>query len=157
MSTQEFTNQEGKLLAWLLGVAMLVSLGGLQATALACWGPIRVDLLLVMTIAWAALAGPRVGLIFGLLAGAMEDILVGEGIHFLILRSIIGLLAGTVRPVLNVRRTIIILPLVVMATLLQEGILAIIHHNWLRFDELWLLASLANLAVAWPIYVITRA
>lgn len=130
-------------------------LGGLQISPLASWGPVRVDGLLAMAVAWATLSGSRRGLVFGMLSGAVEDTLIGGGVTFTILRGFEGWLAGRVRPILNVRQPLIGIPLVAMATVLQEAILALVHHDWARFGAIWLPAMLANSVVAWPLYRLT--
>ncbi|MBU6429676.1 MAG: rod shape-determining protein MreD [Cyanobacteria bacterium REEB65] len=139
-------------MAWAIGMAALIVLGGLQISQLADWGMVRPDGLLALAIAWAALAGPRKGLVFGMLSGAVEDVLIGGGIVFTLLRGILCLLAGTVRSVLNVRQSFISVPLVAVMTVLQEAVLAIVHQNGSHFSSLWLPAVISNSLIAWPLY-----
>lgn len=149
--------REGGPMAWILGLLMLVLLGGFQISSLAQWGPVRVDALLAAAMAWAALSGPRRGLLFGMASGIIEDFLVGGGFRFTLLRAAMGLVAGTVRPVLNVRQVAIVVPLVAAATLAQEAVLGLVYHNWPRFTAIWLPAMLANMVVSWPLYLVVRA
>lgn len=149
--------REGGAMAWILGLLLLMVLGGLQISGLAQWGPTRVDALLATAMVWAALSGPRRGLIFGMASGMVEDFLVGGGFRFTLIRAVMGLVAGTVRPVLNVRQVAIVLPLVATATLVQEGLLGLIYHNWPRFTAIWLPAILANTLISWPLYLVVRA
>lgn len=144
-------------MAWSLGLAVLMVLGTLQISPIAMVAGIRADPLLAMAMAWAALAGPRQGAAFGLASGAVEDMLVGGGVRFTAIRALLGLLAGTVRPVLNIRQAIIIIPLVGAATVIQEAVMAMAHHNWLRFSTLWLPAMLVDAAISWPIYLLAKA
>lgn len=149
--------REGGLMAWVLGLLLLVLLGGFQISSLAQWGPVRVDALLATAMAWAALSGPRRGLLFGMASGIIEDFLVGGGFRFTLLRALMGLVAGTVRPVLNVRQVAIVVPLVAAATLAQEAVLGLVYHNWPRFTAIWLPAILSNMLVSWPLYLVVRA
>ncbi len=156
MSREPIT-REGGVMAWVLGLLLLVVLGGFQISSLAQWGPVRVDALLATAMAWAALSGPRRGLIFGMASGMIEDFLVGGGFRFTLLRAVMGLVAGTVRPVLNLRQVVIVLPLVAAATLVQEAMLGLAYHNWPRFQGIWIQAILANTLLSWPIYLLVRA
>ncbi len=144
-------------MAWALGLALLVVLGGIQISPLAAWGAVRVDLLLAAAMAWAALAGPRRGLVFGMASGIVQDFLLGGGIRFTLIRGILGLIAGTVRPVLNLRHAAIIVPLVAAATAGQEALMGLLHHNWPHFMAIWLPAMLSNALVSWPLYLALRA
>ncbi|MBM3273889.1 MAG: rod shape-determining protein MreD [Candidatus Sericytochromatia bacterium] len=148
--------REGGALAWTLGLVLLVLLGGLQISSLADWGRVRVDFLLAAAMAWAALSGPRRGLIFGMASGIVEDFLIGGGIRFTVLRALMAFVAGTVRPVLNVRQAAIIVPLVVAASLAQEAFLGLLFHNWDRFVAVWIPTALANAVVSWPVYLLVR-
>lgn len=154
---REAKAREGGGMAWAAGLLLLVVLGGFQISSLARWGPVRVDALLVAAMAWAALSGPRRGLVFGMASGMIEDFLVGGGFRFTVLRAVMGLVAGTVRPVLNVRQVAIVVPLVGAATLAQEAVLGLVYQNWPRFLAIWLPAMLANMLISWPIYLVVRA
>jgi hypothetical protein len=143
-------------MAWIIGLAALVVLGGIQISPLAFWMGARVDLLLAAAMAWAALAGPRRGLVFGMASGIVEDFLVGGGVAFTLLRGALGFVAGTVRPVLNLRQAAIIVPLVAAATAVQEAALALMHRNWPHFVAIWMPAVLLNALVSWPLYLALR-
>ncbi len=157
MSQHETPSHEGGLLAWIAGIGVLLVLAGLQISPLAAWGPIRADGLLVLAMAWAALTGSRRGLVFGMASGAVEDALIGGGVTFTIVRGLLGWAMGRLRPVLNVRQPAISVPLVALATVLQEAVVALAHHDWLHFEQIWLFAVLANSLLAWPLYWLAAA
>ncbi|MBM3268465.1 MAG: hypothetical protein FJZ01_12520 [Candidatus Sericytochromatia bacterium] len=157
MKSREGSHREGGSLAWILGLIVLVALGGFQVSPLAQWGAVRVDVLLAASMAWAALAGPRRGLVFGMASGIVQDFLVGGGVTFTALRGLLGFLAGTVRPVLNLRQAVFIVPLVAAATVAQEALLALLHRNWPHFVAIWLPAVVSNALVSWPLYLAFRA
>ena len=157
MSQHETSSHEGGPLAWIAGIAILLVLAGFQISPLAAWGPIRADGLLVLAMAWAALAGSTRGLVFGMISGAVADTLIGGGVTFTLLRGLLGWGMGRLRPVLNVRQPAISVPLVALATVLQEAALGVAHHDWSHFEQIWLPALLANSLIAWPLYRLAAA
>ena len=82
------------------------------------------DILLIVTIAWAVGVGPRGGLVLGLLAGALQDVLVGGGVYYMVIKAVLGLMAGGLRPFLHDRQGIVVVPLVFVLSLLQDGAIA---------------------------------
>ncbi len=152
MSQHETSSHEGGPVAWIAGIALLLALAGFQISPLAAWGPVRADGLLVLAMAWAALTGSSRGLVFGMASGAVEDALIGGGLTFTVLRGLLGWGMGRLRPVLNVRQPAISVPLVALATVLQEAALGLAHHDWSHFEQIWLPAVLANSLIAWPLY-----
>jgi LytS/YehU family sensor histidine kinase len=135
---------------------LLLALATLQVSPLADLGFARLDSMLVLAIAWGALSGPRGGAAFGLATGLSEDLLLGGGLTYAVGRTLLGLLAGLVRPSINLHSTAIVIPLVALATVAQESLLALLHRDLLHLAHIWLAAVTGNCLIAWPIYVLAR-
>lgn len=106
--------------------ALLILLGAwLQGSPLNDLLTWQFDLLLAITISWAVGAGPRAGLAVGFTAGAFQDVLLGGGLTYAILKGLIGLAAGALRPLLHDRQGMVVTPLIVLFSLLQDGALAL--------------------------------
>lgn len=110
----------------LAAAALLILLGawlqGSPLNDLLFW---QFDLLLAIAISWAIGTGPRGGLAIGFAAGAVQDVLIGGGLTYALLKGLIGLLAGLLRPLLHDRQGMVVTPLIVIFSLLQDGAIAL--------------------------------
>lgn len=115
------------------------------------------DLLLAVVVAWAIGVGPRGGLLVGFLAGALQDVLIGGGITYTLLKGAIGLMAGSLRPVLHDRQGIVVVPLVFVLSLLQDGVVALLlgvqgfGMPWSQQLGIALPVAAGTALLAWPI------
>lgn len=109
----------------ILAAALLVLLAaGLQGSPLNDLLTWQFDLLLAITISWAVGTGPKGGLAMGFAAGAVQDMLLGGGFTYTILKALIGLMAGGLRPFLQDRQGMVVTPLIVVFSLMQDGAVA---------------------------------
>lgn len=106
--------------------ALLILLGaGLQGSPLNDLLTWQFDVLLAIVISWAIGTGPRAGLAVGFAAGAIQDILIGGGLTYAVIKGVIGLLAGGLRPLLHDRQGMVVMPLVIIFSLLQDAIIGL--------------------------------
>lgn len=146
----------------LLALAALALGAWLQASALNALLPVRLDPLLIMVVAWGIGTGVRGGMAFGLAAGAVQDLLIGGGLLMTLPKLLIGLLAGSMKPLLFYRQAFIIMPLVAICTFLQEGLVAVglaLFGKVLMFEHMGVVApleALGNFLIAWPLYQMVR-
>lgn len=147
----------------LLALVALAVGAWLQASPLNALLPVRLDPLLIMVVAWGIGTGMRGGAAFGLAAGAVQDLMVGGGLLMTLPKLLVGLLAGAMKPLLFYRQAVIVMPLVAVCTLLQEGLVA---GGFALFGRGLMLAhfgafapaeALGNLLIAWPLYELVRA
>lgn len=105
--------------------ALLILLGawlqGSPMNDLLIW---QFDILLAIVISWAVGTGPRAGLAMGFAAGAVQDLLIGGGITYLVLKALIGLSAGALRPILQDRQGMVVMPLILFFSLSQDFLVA---------------------------------
>lgn len=134
----------------------------LQASPLNSCLPLHLDPLLIMVVAWGVALGARQGAIYGLLAGAVEDMLIGGGGIYVLPKLLIGLAAGGLKPMLYYRQAIVVMPLVALCTALQETFVmaefALRGHGlFLRhLGAIALPEVLGNLLITWPLYALVR-
>ncbi|HEY9855396.1 MAG TPA: rod shape-determining protein MreD [Stenomitos sp.] len=146
----------------LLAVVALAFGAWLQASPLNALLPVRLDPLLIMVVAWGVGTGMRGGMAFGLAAGAVQDLLTGGGLLMTLPKLLVGLLAGSLKPLLFYRQAIIIMPLVAVCTFMQEGMVAggfALLGKGLMFEHLGSIApaeALGNFVIAWPLYQLVR-
>lgn len=147
------------------GVLLAVSLAlgaWLQASPLNSLFPLHLDPLLIMVVAWGVAMGARQGAIYGLLAGAVEDMLVGGGGLHVLPKLLVGLAAGALKPMLYYRQAIVVMPLVALCTVMQETLVmaefALRGHGlFLRhLGAIALPEVLGNLLLTWPLYGLVR-
>ena len=106
--------------------------------------------------------GKRQGAIYGLLAGALEDLLIGGGGLFVIPKILIGWAAGSLKPMLYYRQLLVILPLVALFTVLQESWVMValtlrVHGYFLRhLGAIALPEVVGNLLITWPLYALVK-
>lgn len=102
--------------------ALLILLGAwLQGSPLNDLLTWQFDILLAIAVSWAIGTGPRAGLAVGFAAGALQDLLIGGGMTYALLKGVIGLAAGGLRPLLHDRQGMVVTPLIVIFSLLQDG------------------------------------
>ncbi|MFN3431225.1 MAG: LytS/YhcK type 5TM receptor domain-containing protein, partial [Candidatus Sericytochromatia bacterium] len=58
----------------------------------------RLDPTLVLVIAAGLMLGPRYGLVFGLIAGGCQDVLLGAGLVYGFTKGLAGWAAGLIQP-----------------------------------------------------------
>ncbi len=115
------------------------------------------DLLLVLVVSWAVGAGPRGGLAIGFAAGAVQDVLIGGGITYAVLKAVIGLAAGGLRPFLHDRQGLVVVPLVVVFSLFQDGVVAILlglqgfGMTWGQQMAIALPVAAGSALLGWPL------
>lgn len=142
----------------LLAIACLLLSLGVQASPLNHLLPVRLDPVLLVVVAWGVSMGAREGALFGLLAGAAQDLLIGDGLLFTLPKLAVGLLAGSLKPILFYRQAFIVLPLVIACTALQEGLVmvgfALTGRGWLvqHLGAILLPEALGNAVLAWPVH-----
>jgi rod shape-determining protein MreD len=109
----------------IVAAALLILLAaGLQGSPLNDLLTWQIDLLLVLVISWAVGTGPKGGLAMGFVAGTVQDVLLGGGFTYAILKALIGLMAGGIRPFLHDKQGMVVTPLIVVFSLLQDGAIA---------------------------------
>lgn len=145
-----------------LVAALLLLLGaGFQASQLNHLLPVQVDPLLMLVVAWSLALGSRAGATFGLAAAALQDAIVGGGLT-LLPRVLLGAGFGRLKPLLFYRQAPVVLPLMILATCLHEGAVALQlvvtgHPQALyRLGTLLLPEALGNLVIGWPLYLLVR-
>jgi len=137
-------------LVWILTALFL------QGSALNQILPFRLDLMLGFSIVWAALAGPAPGALTGFFGGAALGWVAGGGWIRPAVRFLIGYGIGALKPVLYTRQSVL-LPLVAIATVLEETIASLV---WLLSGHLapiealprtlsWLVPG--NVLLVWPL------
>ncbi|HEY9897602.1 MAG TPA: rod shape-determining protein MreD [Pantanalinema sp.] len=142
----------------LLAVVCLLFSLWLQASPLNHLLSVRLDPVLLVVVAWGVSTGPREGALFGLCAGAAQDLLIGDGLLFALPKLAVGLLAGSLKPILYYRQAFIVLPLVIACTVLQEAMVmlgfALTGRGWLvqHLGAILLPESLGNVVLVWPVY-----
>lgn len=142
----------------LLAVLCLLASLWLQASPLNHLLSVRLDPVLLVVVAWSVSTGAREGALFGLAAGACQDLLIGDGLLFTLPKLAVGLLAGSLKPILYYRQALIVLPLVIACTALQEALVmlgfALTGRGWFvqHLGAILLPESLGNAVFAWPIY-----
>jgi rod shape-determining protein MreD len=115
------------------------------------------DLLLAVVIVWAVGVGPRRGLMIGLLAGAVQDILIGGGLTYTVLKALLGLMAGGLRPFLHDRQGIVVVPLVFVLSLLQDAAVALLLGiqgfgiPWSQQISIALPVAAGTALLSWPL------
>ena len=142
----------------LIAAALLILLGawiqGSPFNDLLTW---QFDLLLAVVIAWAVGAGPRAGLAIGFAAGAVQDILLGGGMTYAILKGLIGFGAGALRPLLHDRQGMVVAPLILVFALIQDAAIALLlgmrgfgvpGNEWLAIA---LPAAAGGALLGWPL------
>jgi rod shape-determining protein MreD len=146
----------------LLAITCLLIALSLQASPLNHLLSVRLDPVLLIVVAWGVSTGSREGALFGLCAGAAQDLLIGDGLLFTLPKLAVGFLAGSLKPVLYYRQAYIVLPLVIACTILQEGLVmvgfALTGRGWLvqHLGTILLPESLGNAVLAWPVYIVLR-
>ncbi|MEB3298883.1 MAG: hypothetical protein VKO21_05295 [Candidatus Sericytochromatia bacterium] len=153
---REPVGREGGWGAWITSLGLLMVLGILQVSDAAVWGGVRTDPTLALAVSWALVSGPRHGLVFGVAAGLVQDLLLGQSFLYTGLRALLGLGAGLARPLLNVQQPLVILPVVLLASMLQDLVVVAILGAWTRWAALWPWRLLADLAVSVPIFLVAR-
>src|SRR5439155_17977148 len=83
------------VLAALLPLALVWQVSDLGILPAFGW---RLDPPLVLAVAAGLLLGPRVGVWFGLVAGAGQDLLLGAGLLYAATKALAGFVAGLVQP-----------------------------------------------------------
>ncbi len=138
--------------------ALLILLGAwLQGSPLNDLLTWQLDLLLAITISWAVGTGPRGGLAVGFAAGAVQDVLIGGGMTYAILKGVIGLAAGGLRPFLHDRQGMIVTPLIVLFSLLQDGAVALLlgmqgfGMPWSQQMAIALPVAAGSALLGWPL------
>ena len=138
--------------------ALLIILGAwLQGSPLNDLFTWQIDILLAIAISWGIGAGPRAGLAVGFAAGAVQDILIGGGMTYAILKGLIGLSAGALRPLLHDRQGMVVTPLIVIFSLLQDpaiGLMLGMQGFALPWGERMAIAlpvAAASALVGWPL------
>lgn len=145
-----------------MGVLTLAFGAWLQASPLNSLLPLHLDPLLIMAVAWGVAMGARQGAVYGLLAGAIEDMLIGGGGLYILPKLLIGWASGALKPMLYYRQAIVVMPLAALCTVVQEAFvmaeLALRGHGlFLRhLGAIALPEVLGNLVIAWPLYVLVR-
>jgi len=141
-----------------VAAALLILLGAwLQGSPLNDLLTWQIDLLLVVVISWAVGTGPRAGLAIGFAAGAIQDILLGGGMTYAVLKGLIGLGAGALRPLLHDRQGMVVAPLVLIFGLLQDGAIALLLGMrgfglpWNEWMAIALPAAAAGALLGWPL------
>ena len=81
----------------------------------------RLDPTLVLVMAGGLLMGPRYGVMFGLIAGGCQDVLIGGGLLYGFTKALAGLAAGLVQPHVY-RLDALSLGLTAMVVTLAEGL-----------------------------------
>lgn len=147
----------------LAAAALLVFIGawfqGSPLNDLLFW---QFDLLLAITVAWAIGVGPRGGLVVGLLAGAVQDILIGGGLYYTILKAVLGSMAGGLRPYLQDRQGIVAVPLVFVLSLAQDALMALAlgfqgyGMPWGLRIAVALPVAAGTALIAWPLSLTVR-
>jgi rod shape-determining protein MreD len=95
------------------------------------------DLLLLLTVIIGLLSGPRAGMATGFSAGMLEGAILGRWIGiFAATKALAGFLAGEAGGRLFVENLLVIMGVVVIMTLINEGLLGIFArssgHAWWR-------------------------
>jgi len=155
-ATRDPLVREGGPWAWMTGIGLLVVVGILQASDLAVWGGVRVDLTLALAVSWGLVAGPRAGFAYGVLAGLVQDMLVGQSFLYTVVRALLGVVSGLARPLLNVQQPLVILPLLLLASMVQDLVVVAWLGAWTRWAALWPWRIAADLSVAVPIFLVVR-
>jgi len=155
-ATRDPLVREGGVWAWMTGIGLLVVAGIIQASDLAVWGGVRVDLTLVLAVSWGLVSGPRGGFAYGVVSGLVADLLVGQSIMYTLLRAMLGVVAGLARPMLNVQQPMVILPLLLLASMIQDLAVVAWLGSWTRWAALWPWRIAADLLVAVPVFVVVR-
>lgn len=83
------------VLPLLLPFALIWQLSPLGVMPVFGW---RIDPVLVLAVAGGLMFGPRYGLVFGLAAGACQDLLLGAGLLYGATKAAAGLAAGLIQP-----------------------------------------------------------
>lgn len=86
----------------------------------------RLDPTLVLAIAVGLLNGPRFGVLFGLVAGASQDLLVGAGLLYGATKALAGFTAGLIQPHIY-RLDIVSLGMLGLVWTLGEGLLVAMY------------------------------
>lgn len=142
-----------RIAAAALLILLAAALQGSPLNDLLIW---QVDLLLAVVIAWAVGTGPRAGLAIGFAAGACQDLLLGGGLTYAILKALIGLACGLLRPILHDRQGMVVAPLFLIFALLQDGVITLLlalqgydapARDWLTIA---LPAAACGALLAWP-------
>ncbi len=141
-----------------VAAAFLILLGAaLQGSPLNDLLTWQIDVLLAIVIAWGVGAGPRAGLAIGFAAGAFQDVLLGGGMTYAILKGLIGLGAGVMRPLLHDRQGMVVAPLILIFGLLQDGAIALLlamrgfgvpGSEWMAIA---LPSAAAGALIGWPL------
>lgn len=110
----------------------------------------RLDPTLVLVIAGGLMLGPRYGLVFGLVAGGCQDVLLGAGLVYGFTKGLAGWAAGLIQPHIY-RLDVLSLGLVAMVWTLVEGLcvaLYLLSHGrtavWDHYAALALPLGLAH-------------
>ena len=111
------------------------------------------DLLLLLTAIIGLLSGPRAGMATGFSAGVLEGALLGRWIGiYAATKTLIGFLAGEAGGRLFVENLLVIMGVVAIMTLVNEGLLGIFArsagHGWWRPVLLGLGQAAYNAALA---------
>lgn len=102
----------------LLPIALIWQASELSLLPVFGW---RLDPILVLVIASGLMLGPRYGLIFGLIAGGCQDMLLGAGLLYGFTKGIAGWTAGLIQPHIY-RLDALSLGMVAMVWTLVEGL-----------------------------------
>lgn len=146
----------------LLALVALAVGAWLQASPLNALLPIRLDPLLIMVVAWGVGTGVRGGMAFGLAAGAVQDLLIGGGLLMTVPKLLVGLLAGSMKPLLFYRQALIIMPMVAVCTFVQEALVGAgyaLSGKPVMIAQLGSIVppeALGNFLIAWPLYQAIR-
>jgi LytS/YehU family sensor histidine kinase len=143
----------------LLPIALVWQSSALSILPVFGW---RVDPILVLTIAGGLLMGPRYGVLFGLLAGGFQDLLLGAGLLYGVTKAIAGWTAGLVHPHIY-RLDALSLGLIAMVWTLIEGLcvaLYLLAHGrtavWDHYAALALPLGLAHAFMLAVLYYTLR-
>ncbi|MNK88965.1 hypothetical protein D3C87_1089560 [compost metagenome] len=137
--------------------ALLLLLGAcLQGSPLNDLLTWQVDILLAIAISWAVGSGPRAGLAIGFVAGAMQDVMLGGGMTYAILKGLIGLAAGGLRPLLHDRQGMLVTPLIIIFSLFQDSVIGMMLSMqgfgmpWSERMAIALPVAAASALIGWP-------
>lgn len=138
--------------------ALLILIGAwLQGSPLNDLLTWQFDILLAIVISWAVGAGPRGGLAIGFAAGALQDLMLGGGMTYALLKGLIGLGAGGLRPFLHDRQGMIVTPLIVIFSLIQDTAIGValgvqgFSMPWSERMAIALPVAAGTALIGWPL------
>lgn len=144
------------MLRWGVGIAALLVAALLQVSFLNQALIFRLDPLLVLVVIFAMRYGPAEGFAFGTIAGMCEATLAGTGVGTVLLKAVLGAIAGRAsKP--GHRSALAPIAMTLALTVLQEVVLSLgawhagRAHAWHHLQAIVGFAALGNALLAWPL------